>query len=164
MGNEDSPIDEESIGIWKEQYAKFNITAEVCPYGEKIAGNKNYRIFPLPAKDNWWGPAGETGPCGPCSEMFYDVRPDDGPLAGTFDDEVDSFRIMEIWNDVFMEFNRVKNSDGTYGYVKLDQKNVDTGMGLERTTTVITGKTNVFEIESFQSIFRTIETLTEKKY
>ncbi len=107
MGNEDSPIDEESISIWKEQFAKKGIAAEVCCYGAKISGNADLRIFPLPAKDNWWGPAGETGPCGPCTEMFYDVRPADGPLTDTFDEEVDKFRIIEIWNDVFMEFNKV---------------------------------------------------------
>ena len=160
MGNDDSPIDEESIAVWQEQYAKFNIKAEVCPYGDKINGNTAYRIFTLPAKDNWWGPAGETGPCGPCSEMFYDVRPEDGPLALTFDEEVDRFRIMEIWNDVFMEFNKVAPGQ----FEKLSQKNVDTGMGLERTITVLTGKQSVFETDIFRSIFNKLEGLTGKTY
>ncbi|MEK7097574.1 MAG: alanine--tRNA ligase-related protein, partial [Patescibacteria group bacterium] len=92
MGNNDSPIDQESIDIWTEQFAKRGIKAEVCPYDEKISGNTNYKIFPLPAKDNWWGPAGETGPCGPCTEMFYDTRPTEGAMQATFDDEVNRFR------------------------------------------------------------------------
>jgi alanyl-tRNA synthetase len=160
MGNDDSPIDEESISVWQEQFAKVGITAEVCPYGAKIDGNRNYRVFTLPAKDNWWGPAGETGPCGPCSEMFYDVRPEDGPLTLTFDEEVDRFRIMEIWNDVFMEFNKLAPGK----YEKLSQKNVDTGMGLERTITVLTGKQTVFDTEIFRTIFDKIETLSGLTY
>lgn len=107
MGNEDSPLDEVSINAWKEQFAKAGIGAEVCDYNTPVNGNTNYRIFPLPAKDNWWGPAGVTGPCGPCTEMFYDVSPEQGPIQKTFDEEIDEGRIMEIWNDVFMEFNKV---------------------------------------------------------
>lgn len=160
MGNVDSPADQESIDIWKEQFAKKGIAAAACPYGEKISGNKNYRIFPLPAKDNWWGPAGETGPCGPCTEIFYDVRPQNGPLAGTFEEEIDKYRIMEIWNDVFMEFN--KTAAGKFE--KLAQKNVDTGMGLERTIAVLSGKTDVFDSDAFYNLFNRLEQLSGKKY
>jgi alanyl-tRNA synthetase len=160
MGNDDSPIDEESVSVWKEQFEQSGIIAEVCPFGEKISGNTKYRIFPLPAKDNWWGPAGETGPCGPCTEMFYDVRPQDGPLEDTFDEEVDKFRIMEIWNDVFMEFN--KTIEGKYE--KLSQHNVDTGMGLERTTAVLNAKTDAYDIDVFYPLFDKIEQLSGKKY
>ena len=160
MGDENCPKDDESIEIWKEQFDKAGIKAETCPYNKKIDGNKNYRIFPLPAKDNWWGPAGKTGPCGPCSEMFYDVNPDEKLLKDTFDEEVDKFRIMEIWNDVFMEYN--KTQDGKFE--KLAQKNVDTGMGLERTIAVLNGKRDAFDNDTFYNLFHKIETLSGKSY
>ena len=160
MGNDDSPIDEESIGHWKRMYESIGMKSEVCDYNKPIAGNTDYRIFPLATKDNWWGPAGETGPCGPCSEMFYDVRPEAGPLELTFDEEVDRGRIIEIWNDVFMEFN--KTAPGKFE--KLPAANVDTGMGLERTLTVLKGKANVFETEIFANEFKRISELSGKKY
>jgi alanyl-tRNA synthetase len=160
MGDQNSPIDQESILAWQEQFAKAGIKAQVCEYNQPIAGNRDFRIFPLPAKDNWWGPAGQTGPCGPCSEMFYDVLPDKGALEKTFDDEVNEVRIMEIWNDVFMEFN--KTSSGKFE--KLTQQNVDTGMGLERTTSTLNGKKDVFDNELFYPLFEKIEELSGKKY
>lgn len=160
MGNDDCPIDEESIRTWQEQFAKAGLKAETCPYNAPIAGNENYRIFPLPADDNWWGPAGVTGPCGPCTEMFYDVRAEEGALEKTFDEEVRGFRIMEIWNDVFMEFNKVAPGK----FEKLSQKNVDTGMGLERAITVLNGQKMVFNTDVFAFIFKKIEALSGKKY
>jgi alanyl-tRNA synthetase len=160
MGDQNSPIDRVAIDEWQKQFAKADIQAEICSYNTPIAGNKNYRIFPLPAKDNWWGPAGQTGPCGPCSEMFYDVAPQDGLLQKTFDEEINGGRLMEVWNDVFMEFN--KNAEGRYE--KLVQKNVDTGMGVERTTSVLNGKTDTFDNELFWPIFQKIEELSGKKY
>ncbi|MDQ1284520.1 MAG: alanyl-tRNA synthetase [Patescibacteria group bacterium] len=150
--------DDDSIGIWKEQYEKVGIEAGVCELDRKA--EKNSRIFLLGKEDNFWGPAGETGPCGPCSEMFYDVRPDEGELIGTHDEMVKSFRLMEIWNDVFMEFN--KTSAGSYE--KMAQQNVDTGMGLERTITVMSGKENVFDTDLFLPIIQKIEELSGKKY
>jgi len=160
MGENEIPKDEESIKAWQECFSRVGIKAEVCPYNTPIAGNKNYRIFPLPAKDNFWGPAGTTGPCGPCTEMFYDVEPQKGELQKTFDEEVDSFRIMEVWNDVFMEFN--KNAAGQYE--KLPAQNVDTGMGLERTVSVLNGKQDAFDNELFWPMFKEIEKLSDKKY
>jgi alanyl-tRNA synthetase len=158
-GNENSPVDQESIEAWKAQFEKIGIHAGVCGEGEKAA--EDSRIFLLGAQDNWWGPAGETGPCGPCSEMFYDVRPEEGSLAGkTHEEWVDDFRIMEIWNDVFMEFNKTEN--GTFE--KMAQQNVDTGMGLERTITVLSGKKNVFDTDLFLPIISKIEELSGKKY
>ncbi|EKE20534.1 MAG: hypothetical protein ACD_7C00535G0001 [uncultured bacterium] len=158
-GDENSPIDNESIETWKEQYEKVGIEAGVC--GENEKAQSDSRIFLLGAKDNWWGPAGETGPCGPCSEMFYDVRPDEGLLTGkTHEQWVDEFRIMEIWNDVFMEFNKVAPKQ----FEKMAQQNVDTGMGLERTITVLTGKENVFDTDLFLPIIAKIEELSGKKY
>jgi len=158
-GNENSGADNESIEIWKEQFKKVGIEAGVCGEGEKA--QEDSRIFLLGAEDNWWGPAAETGPCGPCSEMFYDVRPDDGTLEGkTHEEWVNDFRIMEIWNDVFMEFNKVAPGK----FEKMTQQNVDTGMGLERTITVLAGKENVFDTDLFTPIIEKVEELSGKKY
>ncbi|MEF3691569.1 MAG: alanine--tRNA ligase [Candidatus Moraniibacteriota bacterium] len=165
-GDENSPVDEVSIKIWKEQFEKAGIKAGICAKGEKA--REDSRIFLLGAEDNWWGPAGETGPCGPCSEMFYDVRPKEGSLASkTHEEWVDDFRIMEIWNDVFMEFNKLapgKSADRLGGFEKMTQQNVDTGMGLERTITVLSGKENVFDTDLFIPIIKEIERLSGKKY
>ncbi len=160
MGDENSPIDQESIDVWKEQFTKAGIRVEVCPYNKGISGNTNLRIFPLPAKDNWWGPAGQTGPCGPCTEMFYDVSPEKGPLQKTFGEEMNDGRVMEIWNDVFMEFNKTAEEK----FEKLAQQNVDTGMGIERTTSVLNGRKDAFENELFHPLFKKIEELSGKKY
>lgn len=150
--------DEESIKIWKKQFAKKDILAGVCDLNQKA--EKDSRIFLLGAEDNFWGPVGKTGPCGPCSEMFYDVNPEKGDLKGTHSELVKEFRLMEIWNDVFMEFN--KKEDGTFE--KMAQQNVDTGMGLERTITVLSGKENVFDTDLFLPIIEKIEELSGRKY
>ncbi|MCX6796392.1 MAG: alanine--tRNA ligase [Candidatus Falkowbacteria bacterium] len=160
MGDDNYPRDNESIKIWQEQFKHAGIKAEVGEYNQPIAGKSELRIFPLPAKENWWGPAGKTGPCGPCTEMFYDVNPKEGALVKTFSDEVDSFRIMEIWNDVFMEYNQ--HSDGSF--TKLAKKNVDTGMGVERTIAILNNKTNVFASELFSHLLHKLEVITGKKY
>ncbi len=157
-GDEDAVRDEESIRIWQEQFVKVGIKAE--PVGLDGIVTYEKRIVPLGKDDNWWGPAGETGPCGPCTEMFYDVSPEQGEIKDTFENLVGNFRLMEIWNDVFMEFN--KKSDATFE--RMSQQNVDTGMGLERTLVVMTGKDNVFDTEFFQPIIRKIEELSGKKY
>jgi len=155
-GDDDAPLDQESINIWQEQFKKAGIEAKVAE--DKIV-NYEKRIIPLGKDDNWWGPAGKTGPCGPDSEMFYDVSPEDGAVEGKFE-ELNGSRLMEIWNDVFMEYN--KKEDGTFE--KLAQQNVDTGMGLERTLVTLTGKENVFETDIFQPIIRKIEEISGKEY
>jgi alanyl-tRNA synthetase len=157
-GDEDAVRDEESIRIWQEQFAKAEIKAEVAEEDKKVSYEK--RIVPLGKDDNWWGPAGETGPCGPCTEMFYDVSPELGEINDTFENLIKNFRLMEIWNDVFMEFN--KKADGTFE--RMSQQNVDTGMGLERTLVVITGKENVFDTELFRPLFQKIEEISGKSY
>jgi alanyl-tRNA synthetase len=157
-GNENSPQDDVSVGAWSEVFLQTGISHGICQKGEKAQADS--RIFLLDEKDNWWGPAGETGPCGPCSEMFYDVRPAEGALKGTHEELVDSFRLMEIWNDVFMEFN--KKADGSFE--KMAKQNVDTGMGLERTITVLAGKENVFDTELFRTIIEKIEEISGHKY
>jgi len=138
-GDESAPFDEESFNVWKD-----------LRISEK-------RIAKLPNKNNWWGPAGITGPCGPDTEMFYWVG-DPKETPESFND--DSPLWLEIWNDVFMEYN--KNKEG--GYDKLSQKNVDTGMGLERTLAVINGFDDNYRTEVFWPIIEKIEKLSGLKY
>lgn len=130
------PRDDEAIEIWKSH------------------GIPEERIFALPREDNWWGPAGETGPCGPDTEMFIDTgkekcsdecRP--GCHCGKY---------IEIWNNVFMQYN--KTADGKFE--PLAQKNVDTGMGVERTVCMMTGLPTVYDTEIFAPIMAKIEELS----
>jgi len=157
-GDDDAPLDQESINIWKEQFASAGIETEVAGLDKKV--DESCHIIPLGKEDNWWGPAGETGPCGPCTEMFYDVSPENGGINDTFENLVDNFRLLEFWNDVFMEYN--KKDDGTFE--KMKQQNVDTGMGLERVAVIINGKDNIFDTELFQPIIRKIEEISGKSY
>jgi len=98
----------------------------------------------LPKKDNWWGPAGKTGPCGPDTEMFYNNKGKE----------------IEIWNDVLMQY--IKNEKGKY--IEAKQKNIDTGMGVERTTAVLSGLDDDYLTDSFKPIIEQIEKLSKKKY
>ena len=171
-GDENSPRDDESIDYWKRQFEQVGIEAGVCELGQEA--QKNSRIFLMGAEDNWWGPAGETGPCGPDTEMFYDTSPEKGSLRGTFENCIDTHRVMELWNDVFMQYEKKlkvedKNSKldsekQEYEYVKLEQQNVDTGMGLERTLAILQGVSNAFDTEFFVPLFSKIEKLCDKKY
>lgn len=160
-GEEGIPRDEEAIAIWKDVFAKAGMEAKVAAEDELVT--EGVRIIPLGIDDNFWI-AGATGPCGGDTEMFYDVRDDEerakNPLSGKFGDLVDSFRLIEVWNDVFMEFN--KTADGKYE--KLAKPNVDTGMGVERTLMVLSGEKTVFETELFELIFAKIAELSGKKY
>ena len=142
-GEDEIPGDEESIIIWKENFKKHNIDADVALEDEII--KDKIKIIPLGKDDNFWI-AGQIGPCGGDTEFFYDIK-DGEKLEGKFADLVKSGRIVEIWNNVFMEFN--KTSEGKYE--KLAKPNVDTGMGLERTTVMLQGKENVFETDLFES-------------
>ncbi len=150
-GEDGIPRDEDSIKFWKENFEKKNIKAEVAGTNEMI--KDDIRIIPLGKDDNFWI-AGNTGPCGPDTEMFYDVA-EGGKVEGDFHDLVKAGRIIEIWNDVFMEFN--KTADGKYE--RLKKPNVDTGMGLERTTVVMQGKNNVFETDIFAPVIAEIKKL-----
>ncbi len=138
-GDEDAPFDEEAFDIWKG------------------LGISEKRIARLPKKSNWWGPAGETGPCGPDTEMFYWVG-SPSEIPAEFND--DNSLWVEIWNDVFMQFN--KREDGQYEL--LAQKNVDTGMGLERTLAVLNGLDDNYKTELFINLIHKIERLSNKKY
>ena len=139
-GDEDCPRDEEAANLWRAQ------------------GVKDDHLFYLPKKHNWWGPAGITGPCGPDTEMFWITdKPACGPNCGP---DCSCGRYLEIWNDVFMQYE--KQADGTF--IPLKQKNVDTGMGLERTYCVLKGVKTVYETEIFAGIIGKIEELSGKKY
>ncbi|MBE5762124.1 MAG: alanine--tRNA ligase [Clostridiales bacterium] len=139
-GDEDCPRDTESFELWRS------------------CGVKEDHIFYLPKKNNWWGPAGVTGPCGPDTEMF--VITDKEPCGPNCSPACDCGRYLEIWNDVFMQYN--KNADGTFS--PLSQKNVDTGMGLERTIGVLVGAKTVYETDLFSDIIAKIGELCGKDY
>lgn len=114
------------------------------------------RIAFLPKKDNWWGPAGTTGPCGPDTEMFYWRSDKQAPKKFNPEDK----EWVEIWNDVFMQYEKTKEEK----FVPLKQKNVDTGMGLERTLAVLNGKDDNYETEIWMPIIQEIEKISHKKY
>ena len=131
---------------------------EIAASKWKSLGIPEERIYYKGREDNWWGPAGETGPCGPDSEMFYDTgRPKCGPDCGP---GCSCGKYFEIWNDVFMGYR--KEADGTYH--EMARKCIDTGMGIERTVAVLNGKKSVYETEIFSGLLRGIEALCSKKY
>ena len=139
-GDEDCPRDEESARYWEE------------------CGVPKERIFYLPKENNWWPAAGIPGPCGPDTEMFIDTgKPACGPNCSP---ACDCGKYLEIWNNVFMQYNR--SADGAL--TPLERKNVDTGMGLERTICVLTGKKSVYETEAFSDILDKIAALSGKAY
>jgi len=132
-GDQDAPRDLESCEAWSG------------------LGVPDSRIFFLGKKENWWGPVGDTGPCGPCTEMFYDTgKPPCSPSCGP---NCSCGKYFELWNDVFMEYNRTSSG----GYELLKQKNVDTGMGVERTVAMLGGKETVFEIGAISPIAAKVE-------
>jgi alanyl-tRNA synthetase len=140
-GDSDAPRDTESVEIWKS------------------LGIPSTRIYFYGKKENWWGPAGETGPCGPDSEMFYDTS---GKPHGQNCQPGDNCgRFFEIWNDVFMQYR--KSKDGKFEPLK--QKNVDTGMGVDRTTAVLSGLEDDYKVEDlWRGILSSIEETTKSKY
>lgn len=147
------PQDEDAIKFWKENFLKHSLEAEVAGSDQII--KDEVRIIPLGKDDNFWI-AGQTGPCGGDTEIFYDVV-GKGKVEGKFHDLVNSGRIIEIWNNVFMEFNKISECE----YNKLSKPNVDTGMGLERTTIVMQGKSNVFETDLFEDVITEIKKLAK---
>lgn len=138
-GNQDAPLDQESIDIWRS------------------LGISEEKIVQLDKKNNWWDPAGQTGPCGPDTEIFYwNDNKEKAPKEFNPEDK----RWVEIWNDVFMEYN--KTADGKFEPLK--QKNVDTGMGLERTLAVLNNLDDDYNTELFINLIKKIEELSGKKY
>jgi len=149
-GDADAPQDDESIGIWESLFETVGIAAEL--------GN---RIRAYPKKKNWWGPAGATGPCGPDTEIFYDTGKNHNSFYGeTCHQNCDCGKFVEIWNNVFMQYEKL--ADGTF--VALKQKNVDTGMGLERISAVIQNVDTIFETDAFQPVIAKIASLSSKSY
>jgi alanyl-tRNA synthetase len=132
-GDDDAPRDEGPAEVWK----KLGVADE--------------RVVFLPKSENWWGPAGQTGPCGPDTEMFY--WNSDKPAPAKFDPEDSTW--VEIWNDVFMQYN--KQPDGSY--TELSQKNVDTGLGFERVLAVMNGAPTPFETELFEEAVEAVRSL-----
>ncbi len=115
-------------------------------------------IVYLPKKHNWWGPAGMTGPCGPDTEIFYDTgKPACGPDCHP---GCDCGKYLEIWNNVFMEYNKL----GEGRFAPLAQKNVDTGMGLDRTIATLQGVESVYDTDAFTGIIGRISELSGKNY
>ncbi len=138
------PKDEESAKIWE----KLGIPNERIAFLEGGVFESKY---------NWWGPAGATGPCGPDTEMFF-WRSKTKPAPKKFDPEDNNW--VEIWNDVLMQY--VKDEKGNYNTAK--QKNVDTGMGVERTLAVLNGLEDNYQTSVFLPIIKEIEKLSKKKY
>jgi alanyl-tRNA synthetase len=138
-GDPDAPRDDLSAGIWRR------------------LGIPQDRIFFLLKEDNWWGPVGQAGPCGPDSEIFFDTgRPDHpgcrpGCACGKW---------FEIWNNVFMEYNKLPGG----GYEKLRQRNVDTGMGVDRTIAVLQGHDDIFRIETVFPLVERLQEMTGRDY
>ncbi len=135
-------LDREAFDLWKE----------IVPEDRIIMGSK---------KDNFWE-MGETGPCGPCSEIHMDLRPDSERVEQAGKDLVnmDHEQVIEIWNLVFMQFNRM--SDG--GLVNLPAKHVDTGMGFERLVRAIQKKKSNYDTDLFAPFLRALESKSGKKY
>ena len=156
-GENGIPRDEDAIKIWQEVFSKVGMNVDVASEDGII--KDNVQIIPLGAEDNFWI-AGASGPCGPDTEIFYDTKYEEGKIFGRFNELVARFRLIEIWNNVFMEFN--KTIEGKYE--KLKQQNVDTGMGLERTLAILNEKDTVFETDLFHPIFIKIEELSKIKY
>jgi alanyl-tRNA synthetase len=126
-------------------------------YWKKIANLSNDRIIKIHTQDNFWS-MGETGPCGPCSEIFYDHGPKVfGGLPGTKDQDGD--RYVEIWNMVFMQYEQI-NKDTR---INLPCQSIDTGMGLERIAAVLQGKSDNYETDTFQELIKAIEEETKVK-
>ncbi|MCA9390024.1 alanine--tRNA ligase [candidate division WWE3 bacterium] len=142
-GNEDAEFDQEA----KETWLKLGIPEE--------------RIIPLGKEDNWWGPAGKTGPCGPDSEIFFDRLPERGINGETPGEEYKhTERFNEVWNNVFSQYFK----DGQGVLTELEQKNVDTGMGLERTIATLQGYSDNYQTKLFMPIIEKIESMSGQSY
>ena len=139
-GDEDAPRDDESAKYWR------------------AVGIPEERIFYFSKKDNWWGPAGATGPCGPDTEMFIDTGKE--PCGPGCKPGCSCGKYFEVWNNVFMQYNKT----GEGKYEPLERTCVDTGMGIERTAAVLQGKSTVYDIEVFRPILKTISDVSGHTY
>jgi len=147
-GEKEIPADKEAVRIWEKN------------------GIPKERIKGFGSSDNFWGPVSETGPCGPCSEIHYDrgekfgcSKPGCGPNCP------DCSRFVELWNLVFMEYNKVHSSaSGKFYYEKLPQKSIDTGIGFERIVSIIQEKDSAYETDLFYPLIKIIEKISQKPY
>ncbi|MDR2019748.1 MAG: alanine--tRNA ligase [Treponema sp.] len=139
-GEGEVPRDDESAAVWKR------------------LGIPENRIAYLPREDNWWGPAGSTGPCGPDSEMFYYTG--ETPCSPDCKPGCSCGKWLEIWNDVFMQYNKTALG----GYEPLTRKCVDTGMGIERTVTILNGRSSVYDTDIFIPIRQAVERAVNYTY
>jgi alanyl-tRNA synthetase len=137
----------------------FTHDDEAFGYWRKL-GVPEYKILRLGEKHNFWGPAGDSGPCGPCSEIHYDFGEKFGCGRATCAPGCDCGRFSEIWNLVFTQYNQDKDGRRT----PLPRPNIDTGMGLERTAAVIQGKTSVYETDLFLPLLERVSELSGRKY
>jgi len=134
--------DDEAFGYWRE------------------VGVPEEKILRFGEEDNFWGPAGDSGPCGPCSEIHYDFGEEFGCGKPSCGPNCDCGRFSEIWNLVFTQYNQDREGNRT----PLPKPNIDTGMGLERTAAVIQGKTSVYETDLFVPLIECISRLAKIKY
>jgi alanyl-tRNA synthetase len=132
---------------------------EAFAYWREI-GIPGGKILRFGAEDNFWGPVGDSGPCGPCSEIHYDLGEEFGCGKGECGPNCDCGRFSEIWNLVFTQYNQEENGQRT----RLPKANIDTGMGLERTLAVIQGKSTPYETNLFSPLIDHICNLTGKAY
>jgi alanyl-tRNA synthetase len=139
-GDDSVPRDEESAAVWK----RLGIPPE--------------RIAYRPRSDNWWGPAGAAGPCGPDSEMFIDMGGE--PCGPDCEPGCSCGKWLEIWNDVFMQYNKTQEGN----YEPLARTCVDTGMGIERTITILNGKKSVYDTEIFAPVIAAVERAASYTY
>lgn len=137
-GDDDAPFDEKSYTLWQQ------------------VGLPTNRLAKLGKKDNWWGPAGQTGPCGPDTEIFYWTGIEPAPELYDPTDQ----RWVEIWNNVFMAYNR--QTDGSYQ--PLDQRNVDTGLGLERVLAILNNQPDIYLSDLFQPAITYLEQVSGQAY
>jgi alanyl-tRNA synthetase len=141
-GDDDAPKDEEAAKYWEE------------------VGIPKNRIGFLPKEDNWWGPAGQTGPCGPDTEIF--VWMGDGDPQGNPETHPENW--LEVWNDVFMQYMKKEaKEEKEYVFEPLAQKNVDTGMGLERIAAVLQGVATVYDTDRMMPIVNTVTKLAKNQ-
>ncbi len=147
-GDEDAPEDVEAKEHWM------------------ACGVPESRIFGLPKSENWWGPPGDSGPCGPCSEVYFDYGedlakgdPSEDPKYGPGGEEGDP-RFIEIWNLVFNQYEQSRDGSLT----PLTKTGIDTGMGLERTAAVSQGVRSVYETDLYVPIFEKVQEYTDARF
>ncbi len=145
-GDADAPCDDEAAATWEELGFRRVKKGEPCEGG---------LIYFYGKKENWWGPAGQTGPCGPDTEIFYIKDQPKCPGCDEMGPACECGKYVEIWNNVFMEY--IKNEDGSFN--ECDQKNVDTGLGLERVAGLMQNVATPFETDLFVSAIKKIREL-----